>query len=452
MFPPTKQIPMFKGFPLIGNLLAYRRDEIGLYQQMYRVCGDIGVTRLGNVSLVMLFSPQHIATVLIDSDYEVLEKAPPLRRFLKPLIGRGLLAADRASHRQQRKLVAPAFQHRRIAHYTATMAEHAEQVQRTWSDGAEIDIADAMLQITLAVVGKTLFDADVGNEAAELRDALISVQRCTNRRLSAFIPLPDAWPTPTNREFHQAIARLDATIYRIIEARRRQPHDRGDLLSMLLQAQDEDSGRELTDQQVRDEAMTLFIAGYETTANALTWTWYLLTQHPKIYERVCEEVDRVLAGRPPTSDDLLDLPYTLHVLKESLRLYPPVHVIGRQVVEPFELDGYHFSKGTLIGVSMYVVHRNPHYFPNPQQFDPDRWTPEFEATLPRGAYIPFSTGPRNCIGSHFAMLEAHLVLTTLAQRVTFELVPGQTIEAEPLITLRPKDGIKMRVHLRGTHL
>lgn len=451
MLLPTKQIPSFRGLPIIGNLLAYRRDEIGLYQRMHQVCGDISVTRLGNISLVMVFSPQYIATILVDRDYEALEKAPPLRRFLKPLIGRGLLAADHTSHRQQRKLVAPAFQHRRIAHYTTIMAEHAEQVQRTWSDGAEIDIADAMLQITLAVVGKTLFDADVGSEATQLREALVSVQRCTNRRLSALIPLSDIWPTPTNREFHHAVARLDATIYHILETRRRQQHDRGDLLSMLLQAQDE-SGQGMSDQQVRDEAMTLFIAGYETTANALTWTWYLLTQHPEIYERVCEEVDRVLAGRGPTSDDLPNLPYTLQVLKESLRLYPPVHVIGRQVVEPFNLDGYHFSKGTLIGISMYVVHRNPMYFPNPERFDPDRWTPKFEAMLPRGVYIPFSTGPRNCVGNHFAMMEAQLVLTTLAQRVTFDLLPGQTIEAEPLITLRPKHGIKMRVHRRGVDL
>lgn len=235
---------------------------------MYRSCGDIGVIRLGNIELVMLFSPYHIARLLIDYDYETLEKAPPLRRFLKPLIGRGLLAADRIAHLQQRRLVAPAFQHRRIAQYAQTMTTHAEQIQQTWSEGQEINIADAMLHLTLTVIGKTLFDADVGREATELQDALVAVQRCTNARIAAFIPLPDTWPTRTNRIFHRAIARLDATIYRIIETRRHQPDDRGDLLSILLQAQDEENGKRLTDQEVRNEAMTLFLAGYETTTNA----------------------------------------------------------------------------------------------------------------------------------------------------------------------------------------
>jgi cytochrome P450 len=234
----------------------------------------------------------------------------------------------------------------------------------------------------------------------------------------------------------------------LIDERRKTAGERTDLLSLLLQLRDEDNGSGLSDHEVRDEAITLFLAGYETTANALTWTWYLLAQHPEIYTRLRAEVDQVLAGRTPTAADLPQLPYTLQVFKEAMRLYPPVHSIARQVARPFDLGAYHLSVGTIVAVSFYVLHRRPDYFPDPERFDPERFTPQAEKNLPRYAYMPFSIGPRLCIGNHFAMMEGHLLLTALAQRVTFKLVPDQKIIPEPLITLRPRDGIQMVVQRR----
>lgn len=439
--PQARSIPALPKLPLIGNLIEFRRDPITLYGRMQRECGDIAVYHLGKRRVVMLFSPRLIGEVLVDRDYDLFEKSPALRRYLAPLLGRGLLTTDRASHRQQRKLIAPAFQHRRIASYADTMVAYAEQVQQEWKDGQRINIAEEMLRITLGVVGKTLFDADILGEAQELREALSTGLYYTNAKISAFFPLPDHWPTPQNRRFQHAVARLDATVYRMIDERRRLGEDRGDLLSMLLQAQDETNGQGLTDQEVRDEAMTLFLAGYETTSTALSWAVYLLAQHPDIYAQMRAEVDRVLVGRSPTFEDLPQLPYTLQVFKEALRLYPPAHAVGRQVAVPVEIEGYQLPVGTIVGVSMYWLHRRPEVFPDPEQFNPDRWTPENEASLPKYAYLPFSIGLRNCIGSHFAMLEGQLILATLAQRVTFDLLPGQRISMQALINLRPKHGV-----------
>ena len=243
------------------------------------------------------------------------------------------------------------------------------------------------------------------------------------------------------------MACLYQTMDRVIAERRAAPAERGAGLSLLLHAQHDD-GSGLTDQQVRDETLTLILAGHETTANALTWTWYLLAQHPASYTQLQAEVDTVVGGRTPTVTDLPRLPYALQVFKEALRLYPPIYGIFRHVRQPVQLGPYHLQPGTRLGISPSTLHRNPQYFPDPECFDPDRWTPDQEAALPRYAYLPFGAGPHMCIGHHFALLEAHLILATLAQRVTFELVPGQTIVPEPLITLRPKGGLRVIVRRR----
>jgi cytochrome P450 len=303
-------------------------------------------------------------------------------------------------------------------------------------------------------VGKTLFDADVLAEAGSLGAALTTVMRYSNARRGALVRLPAGWPTPRNRRFRAARARLDSTVYRIIAERRRSGEDRGDLLSVLLRShsvpQDADDGGFMTDRQVRDEAMTLFLAGHETTANALSWTWYLLAQHPQVYARLRAEVDMVLAGRSPTLADLEALPYTLRVLKESMRLYPPAYIMLRYTIAPITVGGHRVPRGALLVLSPYTLHRRPDCFPDPERFDPERFAPEAEARLPRNAYLPFGAGPRSCIGNHFALMEAHLVLATLAQRVTFELVRGQRVDTEPLITLRPRNGIQMIVRRRAT--
>jgi cytochrome P450 len=440
-------IPQLPGLPLLGSVVEFRYRTLELFMRVLHECGAIGAFRTGPWTIVMLNAPEYVQAVLVDHA-DRIERVPRLRGLMEPTVGNGLINAEGAFHRRQRKLVAPAFQHRRIASYADVMAQYSEALQQTWTDGETVDIAYEMMRLTLRIVGKTLFDADVLSEAAAFGQALTTAMHATIDRATTIISPPLSWPTPGNRNFRRAIARLDATVYRIIDERRTHNQDRGDLLSMLLEAQDEDDGSRMTDQQVRDEAMTLLLAGHDTTANALTWTWYLLMQHPHVYQRVRAEVDQVLAGRAPTMHDLAHLPYLLQVFKEALRLYPPAYIVARSVVRPIELDGYQLKPGMNIGICSYTLHRNPTYFPDPERFDPERWTPENEANIPRYAYLPFGAGPHVCIGNHFAMMEAQLVLATLVQRVTFDLVPGQTVEPEPLITLRPKDGIRVVVRRR----
>jgi cytochrome P450 len=440
-------IPEISGLPVLGNMLQFRRDRLALFGRVVRECGEIGGYRVGPLRFVLSNSPQHAQVVLVDRADE-FEKTP-LINLLRPLLGDGLLTARNAPHRRQRQLVAPAFQHRRIGGYATIMAAYAEQTQASWTEGQAIDVAEEMMRLTLWIIGKTLFDADVAGESRELGGALTNLLHHTIDQVTSFVPVPRSWPTPRNRRARESIARLNATGYRMIAQRRASGEDKGDLLSMLLQASDTDGGMAtMTDQQVRDEAMTLFMAGHETTANALAWAWYLLAQHPHVGRQVRAEVDRVLAGRTPTLADLPGLPYTLQVVKEAIRLYPPAYVFGRQASRPTELGDYILPAGGIINFSPYMMHRRADFYPEPERFQPERWTPEFEQRLPRHAYLPFGGGPRICIGNHFAMMEAQILLAALAQRVTFDLIPGQTIEPEPVITLRPKQGVKMVVRRR----
>jgi cytochrome P450 len=444
--PPT--IPVFPGLPLLGNILDFRSKRLELITRVSQRCGDIGAIHLGSRTVVVLNTSELIQSALVEHAAD-FEKTPNLRIYGRPLLGNGLLTSENEFHKRQRKLVAPPFQHRRIASYADVMVSYSEQLQQAWAAGATIDIAREMMRLTLWIVGRTLFDADVLGEAEELGKALTVAMHRFNSEMSSIVHIPYAWHTPANERVRKAVGRLDATIYHMIEQRRRSGEDRGDLLSMLLAARDEDDGSFMTDKQVRDEAMTLFLAGHETTANALAWTWYLLAQHSAAYTRLCDEVDSVLGGRPPTFADLPNLPYTLQILKESIRLYPPAYGFARLAIRPVTLGNYQLPAGTIILVSPYAIHRNPDYFPDPERFDPARFTPEAEQRLPRHAYIPFGGGPRICIGNHFALMEGHLVLATLAQRVCFSLLPGQNIEPEPLITLRPKSSINMKVTRRA---
>jgi cytochrome P450 len=301
-------------------------------------------------------------------------------------------------------------------------------------------------------VGKTLFDADVENEADEIGEALTLALVLFRERLSPIGPLLDRLPLPSNARFRQAQARLDATIYRMI-GEHRAGGDRGDLLSMLLAAQDTD-GSGMTDRQVRDEAMTLFLAGHETTANALTYMWYLLAQDPGAQARLHAEVDAVLGDRLPGFDDLPKLPYTRMVMAEAMRLYPPAWVVGRAALGDFEAGGYTIPAGSTVFLSQWVMHHDPRFYPEPYRFDPQRWTAEAEAARPKFSYFPFSAGPRMCIGDQFAWTEGILALATLARRWQPRLVPGFELALQPLITLRPRYGVPMilerRVELAAT--
>ena len=446
--PVPAAIPHLHGLPLLGAGLSLQHDRLAFLRRASRAGGEIVHFRLGPREGYFVNSSDLVQEVLVAHAPEVEKAFRLLRGSPLYLLGNGLLTSMNASHKRQRKLIAPAFQPRHIVAYAGCMTSYAEQIQALWADGATIDVAHEMRRLTLWIVGKTLFDADVLAQADDVGAALTTVMRDSNARRHALVQVPATWPTPRNRRLRAARARLDATVYRIIAARRQSGEDRGDLLSVLLRTQDQDDGGFMTDQQVRDEAMTLFLAGHETTANALSWTLYLLAQHPEVYAHVRAEVDLVLQGRTPTVADLAHLPYTLQVLKEALRLYPPAYILLRYVAEPLTLGGHRLPQGAVVVISPYTLHRRPDYFPEPERFDPSRFVPEVEGRLPRYAYLPFGAGPRACIGNHFALMEAHLVLATLAQRVTFELVRGQRVATEPLVTLRPKHGIRMIVRRR----
>jgi cytochrome P450 len=307
-----------------------------------------------------------------------------------------------------------------------------------------------MMRLTLAVVGKTLFDADVESDADEVGAALAEVMSLFGYLMLPFSELLEKLPLPPRRRFERARARLDAVIYRIVEERRREGRDRGDLLSTLLHAVDEEGDRTgMTDEQLRDELMTIFLAGHETTANALAWTWYLLSQNPEVEARLHAELDEVLNGRLPTAEDFPRLRYAEMVVAESMRLYPPAWAVGRLALEDHEVGGYLIPRGSLVLVSQYVMHRDPRFWPEPERFDPGRWTPEAKAARPQFSYFPFGGGPRRCVGEGFAWMEAVLILATLARRWRLRLAPGAAVRTEPRITLRPgKGGMRMRAASR----
>ncbi len=443
--------PPARGYPrkrsAVRDLRDFQRDRLGMLLRLSRECGDIGPVRLGPTSTVAFAnSAQAAGSVLVDHADD-FRKGKSLRTYMRPIIGDGLLSSSGAAHRYQRQLVAPAFRHNRVSVYADVMVNYTERAQRGWRDGEMIDIGLAMTRVTLGIVGKVLFDADMVDEADALGAALTEALRYASSQLASPVHIPLSWPTPRNRRVQRAIARLNTTIYGMIEERRASAEQREDVLSLLLAARGED-GDCLTNKQVRDEAMTLFIAGHDTVANALAWTWCLLAQHPDVYAHVRAEVDAALHGRVPTVADLPQLPYTLQVFKEALRLYPPAYVLSRQAVRDVEVSGYRVPAWSVVMVSPYTMHRRPDYFPDPEQFDPDRFTPNAEAGLPRHAYLPFGSGPRICIGNHFALMEGHLVLATLAQRITFERPDDQAVIPEPLINLRPKRGTLVRVRRR----
>jgi cytochrome P450 len=329
------------------------------------------------------------------------------------------------------------------------MAHYSEQIQQKWSDGGVIDINQEMSNLTVSIIAKALFDADVFSETDELGIAIKTIFDYIAHALTVLILPPYSWPLPWNRRVHQATQKLHDLFQQFIAERRNIAVERNDFLSILLRARDED-GNAMSDDQVMAECMTLFSAGHETTATAMIWVWYFLCQHPDIYQKVQQEVDTVLQGRTPTYADLVNLPYSLQVFKETMRIYPSAYFFFRRALRDMEINGYRVQKNVVTMVSPYTMHRREEYFPDPEHFDPERFRPDREKQLPRLVYMPIGAGPRVCIGNHFALMEGQLILATLAQRVTFELVPGQTItpDVEHNLTARPTGAVKMRVTKR----
>lgn len=405
---------------------------------------EVAGLRFGFTRAVLVNAPA-LAHEVLATKHDHFVKAPGLTVFLKPLLGNGLLTSERDFHAKQRRLLAPAFTHKRIATYAGTMAQRAERFARRIGDGERLDIAAEMMRLTLEIVGKTLFDAEVGTDAGDVGQAVTTAMECAVAQINSALPIPPFIPTPLNIENRKAVAKLDAIIYRLLRERRAQGGDRGDVLSTLLDSRDED-GRPMPDRQVRDESMTLFLAGHETTANALSWAFHLLAKNPEVRARVEAEIDAV--GHVPTYADLGQLPYTLATFKEAMRIFPPAYIVPRRVVRPVDIGPYRIGRNTLVFVNVIGIHRRPDSFEDPDVFRPERFLGDAEKALPRGAYIPFGGGPRVCIGNHFATMEGHLLLSILLSRLRFDLTSAAEVELEPLITLRPKNGIPMRATVR----
>jgi cytochrome P450 len=421
-------------------------DPLAFFTSLARTYGDVSTYRMAGEQLFLVNEPRLIRDILVTHNKN-FTKSRGLERS-KRLLGEGLLTSEGAVHLRQRRLMQPAFHRDRIAGYAGMMVGYAERMRASWTDGAALDVAREMNRLTLTIVGKTLFDVDVEQQAAAVGEALTAVMESFWMTLLPFADVLERLPVPKLRRARMARARLDAIIYGMIADRRASGRDHGDLLSMLLAAQDEEDGGGMTDQQVRDEAMTIFLAGHETTANALTWLWYLLSGAPEVEARLHAEVDRALDGRLPTMADLPSLQYVERVVTESMRLYPPAWIIGRRAIADYQLGDYVAPARSILLMSPYIMHRDPRFYTDPERFDPDRWTPEFRASLPRFAYFPFGGGPRQCIGESFAWMELTLLVATIAQQWKLRLVPGHPVVPQPLVTLRAKHGMRMTVEKR----
>ncbi len=429
-----------KGHWLTGNLREFRQDRLGFLTGCARTYGDVVAIRLGPARIWVLNHPDLVEEVLVHKNRQFIKHFA--LRSARPSLGEGLLTSEGEFWRRQRRLAQPAFHRDRIASYGQVMVDYAERSIRSWADGQRRDAQADMMRLTLEIVVKTLFDADITRESAGLAGAMETVMQSFTDRVNRLIRFPVWLPVPSNVRFRGALRSVEAILYEIIAERRRSGEDRGDLLSMLLHAQDvEGDGGGMTDRQLRDEVVTLFMAGHETTANTLAWVWYLLSAHPQVEARLHAELDDVLGGRAPTVDDLSRLTYTDWVVTETLRLMPTVWLLGREAIEPTEVGGYLVPKGHTLWMSQWVLHRDARHFESPEEFLPERWADGLARRLPRYAYFPFGGGPRICIGNHFAQMEAVLLLATIARRFRPLVPPGTTIKPIATMTLRPDGGV-----------
>ena len=446
------------------NLLFYtgrsffdRRNPILLFEYLAARFGRAAHYRLLWHHIVLLNDPSDIREVLVDkAQFFVKERT---QKRMKILLGDGLITSDGETHRRHRRIAAPAFHRQRISAYAGTIVSHAAAMREQWKPGEPFDIAAAMMRLALQITARTLFDTEITPEIETINDEANAVMAIYNELITtprAEELLRLKIPLPVLTRFRRSKKHLDSVVDGMIARRQAETtkavHEGrpvgGDLLSMLIAARDEGSGLALTSQELRDEVLTIFLAGYETVANALAWTWLLLGQNPEAEATLRAELDAALADRLPTLEDLPRLPYAEMVLAESMRLYPPAWAMGRQATEAVAIGPYRFPKGTYLFFSQYIVQRDPTWFPDPLVFRPERFTAEAKALRPKFAYFPFGGGGRQCIGESFAWMEAILVLATIAQRWSFELVADQAIALQPKITLRPKFGVQVIPKLR----
>jgi cytochrome P450 len=437
-----------KGAPILGMALSLRKDPLAGMQLMTREYGDVVRFYVMMQERTLVNRPDLINQVLVMQQAK-FHKSELTRRITARILGQGLLISEGDFWRRQRRLAQPAFHRARLGEYGATMLELTEAHIREWRDGEQRNISQEMTGLTLDIAVKTLFGTALPGEAKQIGHAMTFLMRYSLRRNRLPVRIPQTWPTPSNRRADRELEFIDSLVLRIINERRAEgnANHHNDLLALLMGAMDED-GSQMTPQQLHDETMTLFLAGHETTAQMLSWTWYALSGHRAAEEKLHEELGGVLAGRAPGAEDFPKLPYLRAVMNEVLRMYPPAYILAREAMESCDIGGYEIHKGSTVVISQWIMHRDPRYYDDPEVFRPERWLDGLQDRLPPGAYFPFSAGPRRCIGEGFALLEAAIVTATLAQKFKFRLVPGTEVVPEPLITLRPRHAIQMTLHAR----
>lgn len=426
----------------------FNRDSLAFIERC-RDYGDIVRMRFFYLTVTFLYNPEHIEYVLSTNAKNFIKSRSLRTPFFRRLVGNGLLTSEGEEWKRQRRLAQPAFHRQRINAYGEIMVDYTERLISNWKNGELRDIHRDMMRLTLEVVVKTLFNAEVSGEADKVERALSELVKPFASQATLKWILDNRLPTATHRRFNAAAREIDDIVYRIIAERRSSGSDEGDLLSMLLAAHDED-GSQMTDRQLRDEVMTLFLAGHETTALTLSWAWYLLAQNSEVEAKFHAELDEVLGGRAPTVADIPRLKYTDMIAKESMRLYPPAYGVAREARNDFELGGYRIRGGSQLFMFQWATQRDPRYFTEPNRFYPERWNEELSNSLPKYAYFPFGGGPRICIGNYFAMMEVVLLLATIGAKFRFSLLPDHPVSLMPAMSLRPANGIKVTA-IRRNH-
>lgn len=431
-----------------GSLQERRKNGLGAFMRGMLDYGGIVHFRMLVRHVYLVSAPEGVKHVLVDHTAKY-SKGTGIKKLGALLLGEGLLTSEGEHWRRQRRLAQPAFHRERLVKLvdlmTSATGDMLDQWERRKASGEAFDVAAELMALTLRIVGRALFSVDVAEDTAAVGKAMTVALEETNRRILSFLALPLWVPTASNREYRAAVRVLDDVVFKIIDARRKGQSTGTDLLQMLMEARDEETGAGMDDRQLRDEVMTLFLAGHETTANALAWTVWLVARHPEVEAKLRAEVQQVLGGRVPEAQDIPKLRYVSQVLDESMRLYPPAWITARQCIEPDELMGYHVPKGTIVAVCPYTTHHNPRLWPDPETFDPDRFTPERAQARPRHAYFPFGAGQRMCIGNNFALMEGALVLAMISQRFSAKLEEGHPVEPLPRVTLRPRHGVRVRL-------